>query len=150
MIDGVRTSAADPTRDEGTWATFDARAIHEALDRAQPVFVSFTADWCITCKMNERVVLADSQVREALDELGFATFRGDWTHRDEAIRAELARHGRAGVPLYLVYDPSDPDHPRVLPELLTIDGLLDSLRLASRASSAPAVTLAQSDPGAGS
>ena len=114
------------------------------------MFVSFTADWCITCKVNERVVLADSQVREALDELGFATFRGDWTLRDEAIRAELARHGRAGVPLYLVYDPSDPDHPRILPEILTIDGVLDSLRRVSRAPVAPAVTLARRDPGAGS
>jgi thiol:disulfide interchange protein DsbD len=59
------------------------------------------------------------------------TFIGDWTRRDEAIRAELARFGKAGVPLYLVYSPGAPDRPAVLPELLTVDLFLNALRAAA-------------------
>jgi len=113
------------------WAPYDQQAIERTLERSQPVFVSFTADWCITCKLNERMTLADARVENALSELGFKTFRADWTQRDEAIRAELARHGRAGVPLYLVYDPRSPGEPVVLPELLRVETVLESLREAA-------------------
>ena len=67
------------------------------------MFVYFTADWCLTCKVNERVVLDDAEVQDALAREGFAVFEADWTRRDESIRAELARFGRSGVPLYLLY-----------------------------------------------
>ena len=92
-------------------------------------FVVFTADWCITCKVNERFVLADERVEAAFDAGGYVRFKGDWTARDEAIRQELARHGRAGVPLYLVYRPGQGAAPNVLPELLSVDGLLEALTL---------------------
>lgn len=115
-----------PLVGEERWAHYDATAIRDALAAGEPVFVSFTADWCITCKVNERGTLADPQVRDALDHHGYRWFRGDWTQRDEVIRAELARHGRAGVPLYLVYDPSDPDHPQVLPELLSVERVINA------------------------
>jgi thiol:disulfide interchange protein DsbD len=97
------------------------------------VFVYFTADWCLTCKVNEHVVFENERVRTELDRLGFASFVGDWTRRDEAIRLELARHGRAGVPLYLVYSPFAPDKPIVLPEVLTVDLFLDALAQAAPA-----------------
>ncbi len=113
---------------EGDWQVFDPTDIRNALREPRPVFVSFTADWCITCKVNEKGTLSDERVLAALQQGGFATFRGDYTQRDEAIRAELARHGRAGVPLYLVYDPNSPDAPAVLPELLTVGGVLEALR----------------------
>src|SRR5690606_15270460 len=87
----------------------------------------FTADWCLTCKVNERTVLERPAVREALERAGFARFVADWTRRDDAIRAKLAEFGRAGVPLYLVYDPAAPDAPRVLSELLTQDAVLAAL-----------------------
>ena len=67
-------------------------------------------------------------MREELARRDFALFRADWTLRDESIRRELLRFGRAGVPLYVVYDPAAPDQPRVLSELLTVDALLDALR----------------------
>ena len=91
----------------------------------------FTADWCITCKVNERVVLDDPATRDELATRGFVLFEADWTQRNETIRLELARHGRAGVPLYLVYDPRKPQNPQVLPELLTVDLLQSALRTAS-------------------
>jgi thiol:disulfide interchange protein DsbD len=112
---------------------FSRADVQAALGRGKPVFVYFTADWCLTCKVNEHLVFEDERVRKKLDELGFETFVGDWTRRDEAIRLELARWGKAGVPLYLVYAPNSPDRPIVLPEVLTVDLFLDAL-----AQSAPA------------
>jgi thiol:disulfide interchange protein DsbD len=104
----------------------DALAAH--LAERRPVFVYFTADWCITCKVNERVVLADPRVQREVERLDVAVLRADWTRRDDAIRAELARVGRAGVPTYLVYHPDAPDRPRALPELLSVERLLAALR----------------------
>ena len=79
------------------------------------------------------VVVRESRerVRSALDRLGFEVFAGDWTRRDEAIRLELARFGKAGVPLYLVYSPGAPDQPVVLPEILTVDLFLETLSQAA-------------------
>jgi cytochrome c biogenesis protein CcdA len=109
--------------------------VAEHLSAGRPTFVYFTADWCLTCKVNERMVLADPRVQEAIDRLGFAVLRGDWTRRDEALGAEIARLGRSGVPLYAVYGVATPDAPELLPELLTVDRLLAALQ--SAAGSAP-------------
>ena len=70
----------------------------------------------------------DDRVRDEWQRLDYALFRADWTRRDESIRAELARFGRAGVPLYLIYRPSEPDRPTLLPEILSVDRVLDALR----------------------
>jgi thiol:disulfide interchange protein DsbD len=95
------------------------------------VLVYFTADWCLTCKLNERIALDTEETRALLRAHGYAVLRGDWTQRDEAIRRELARHGKAGVPLYLVYAPGAASAPRVLPELITQDLLSEALRAAA-------------------
>jgi thiol:disulfide interchange protein DsbD len=92
----------------------------------RPVVVVFTADWCLTCKWNERTVLASDEVGAALARGGFAVLRADWTRRDEAIRRELARFGRAGVPLTLVYR-AGAEQPELLPELLTVEAMLAAL-----------------------
>ena len=97
------------------------------MRQGRPAFVYFTADWCLTCKVNEQVVLGAERVQSTLEALDYSVFRGDWTLRDEAIRAELARFGRAGVPMYLVYPPNAPGAPEVLPEILTVEGLVDAL-----------------------
>ena len=112
------------------WRAFDSVAIADELRAGRPVFVYFTADWCITCKVNERLVLHDETVLAALEQLDIAVFRGDWTLRDEAIRRELARHGKAGVPVYLVYSPDHPARPSVLPELITVDLIVNALKRA--------------------
>jgi thiol:disulfide interchange protein DsbD len=129
----ARTTAArapcDPVA-QG-WCDFDEAAVDAALRAGRAVFVDFTADWCLTCKVNERLVLGDPQVREAIRAQSVATFRADWTRRDERIRALLLRHGRAGVPLYLVYRPGAADRPEVLPELLTMNTVLGALRRAT-------------------
>jgi thiol:disulfide interchange protein DsbD len=109
------------------FAPYSEAAVREALAGGQPAFVVFTADWCITCKVNERTVLDRPAVLEALERGGYALFKADWTRRDDTIREKLAEFGRAGVPLYLVYDPADPDQPRVLSELLTQDAVVTAL-----------------------
>ncbi len=114
------------------WRDFDPAAIDQALQSEHAVFVYFTADWCITCKVNEKLVLEDEAIVDTIERLGVMTFRADWTLRDETIRAELARHGKAGVPVYLIYDPSRPERPQVLPELITVDLMQKALERASR------------------
>jgi thiol:disulfide interchange protein DsbD len=105
-------------------------AVERALADGHPVLVDFTADWCITCKVNERTVLASAEVRRALRDSHAVVLRADWTRRDEPIRRILAAHGKAGVPMYLVYRPSQPQAPEVLPELITPGIVVDALRRA--------------------
>ena len=92
--------------------------------RAQnrPVFVYFTADWCLTCKVNEQAAINRAVVRDAFNRKGVATLVGDWTEGDPAITRFLERHGRNGVPLYLFY-PANGAQPQVLPQILTASGL---------------------------
>ncbi len=95
-----------------------------------PVFVNFTAAWCVTCQVNEQVALARQGVAQALADSGAVYLKGDWTRKDEVIAAELARHGRAGVPLYLVYDAKGSE-PQVLPQLLTEGVVIRALEAAA-------------------
>jgi thiol:disulfide interchange protein DsbD len=111
---------------------WDEAAVAEALAAGQPVFIDFTADWCLTCKFNERTVLAREEVRAAFAEHQVAFFVADWTRRDARIGAKLAEFGRAGVPMYLVVSPKAPQAPVVLPELLTSDTVIDAVRHAAR------------------
>ena len=115
------------------WRPFDPSAVDHERAEGRPVFVGFTADWCITCKVNESVVLADEAVQEELERWNFATFKADWTLRDDAITQALARWGRAGVPMYLVYSADPGKQPEILPELLTLDATLEALRAAGQA-----------------
>ena len=96
--------------------------------RAQgdPVFVNLTAAWCITCEVNERVALSGERFADRFERHGITYLIGDWTNRDPAITALLEQHGRAGVPLYLVY-PRGQGEAEVLPQILTERMVLDAL-----------------------
>lgn len=122
--------AASHSNDGIDWKPFDEEHIRAELASGKPVFVDFTADWCITCKVNERTVLAKEPVLDAIDKNGVVMFKADWTRRDERIRAILAKHGKGGVPMYLVYSPTQPERPEVLPELLTEQLVIDSMQTA--------------------
>jgi len=129
---GVSSRGIAASSDNIPWTAFDPAAIARERAAGRPVFVGFTADWCITCKVNETVVLSQQAVREELERWGYASFKADWTRRDDAITLELAEWGRAGVPMYIVY-PADPGRePELLPELLTLDATLEVLREAGR------------------
>jgi thiol:disulfide interchange protein DsbD len=126
----AQADAADlraPGRAAASASSYSADAVAAQLRAGRPVFVEFTADWCLTCKANERLVLSSSRVQAELARRHFAVLKADWTRRDEAIRRELARFGKAGVPLYVLWFPGAPDAPRVLPELITVDGLVAAL-----------------------
>lgn len=102
-------------------------AVAEARAAGQPVLVNFTADWCVTCKINERAALSSRKVAEALEAADGVYLVADWTRRDDAITRELEARGRSGVPLYLLY-PAGGGEPRVLPQLLTEGLVVDALK----------------------
>ena len=96
---------------------FSEAALAQARGRHHPTLVYFTADWCITCKVNERGALSDASVARAFARAGVVTLVGDWTRADPAITRFLEAQGRSGVPLYLFYH-SD-GRVESLPQLLT-------------------------------
>jgi thiol:disulfide interchange protein len=96
----------------------------------RPVFVYFTADWCVSCKVNEAAAIDRAETAAAFRAVGVQTLVADWTNADPAIARELARHGRNSVPLYLWY-PAGGGAPETLPQLLT------PAMLAVRARAAP-------------
>ncbi len=130
---GVASSRGIAASPDGIpWTAFDPAAIARERAAGRPVFVGFTADWCITCKVNETLVLSQDAVRDELERWDYAAFEADWTRGDDRITLALAEWGRAGVPMYLVY-PADPGkEPELLPELLTLDATLEVLREAGR------------------
>ena len=114
----VSSSAAAPTAD--AWQPYDAARVAELNARGRPMLLNFTASWCLTCLVNERNAFADAAVQQIFRAKGVTLMKGDWTNRDPAITKALADFGRAGVPLYVVYN-SKPGSttPVVLPQLLT-------------------------------
>ncbi len=109
---------------------FDPVVLQQIVDReGKPVFLWFTADWCLTCKVNESVAIERESVREAFEQAGIVTMRGDWTRADAEIARFLADKGAAGVPLYLWY-PAGGGVPEQLPQVLTADMLIERARAA--------------------
>jgi thiol:disulfide interchange protein len=110
------------------WQQFTPDSLEKALASGRPVFVDFTADWCLTCKTNERFAIDTPQVRQAFSRQNAILLRADWTKGDPAITEILKNHGRAGVPMYLVYPRGGKeDQPTLLPELITSQTVLDAL-----------------------
>jgi len=103
------------SRDVKPWS--EAR-VRELTAAGRPVFVNFTAAWCITCKVNEQLALSTDNIRQLFEARSVVYLVADWTRRDPAITQQLERYGRSGVPLYLLYSASA-EPPRVLPQLLT-------------------------------
>jgi thiol:disulfide interchange protein DsbD len=118
----------------------EARALHaepysearlaELRAQGKPVFVNFTAAWCVSCKVNEEVAFSDAAVARAFTDTGTVYMVGDWTRPDPAISSALAAQGRSGVPLYLVYG-ADGAAPKVLPQMLTSGTVVKAVKAAS-------------------
>ncbi|MCB1155341.1 thioredoxin family protein, partial [bacterium] len=134
------TMAAGEDVPEGeiAWEPFSEARVAELAEGGQTVFVDFTAAWCLTCKVNEKAVINTDPVKAVLDELNVATLKGDWTNKDPAITDFLRRHGRAGVPMYVVIPAGRPDDARVLPEVITKDIVINALRNAHNGAMASA------------
>jgi DsbC/DsbD-like thiol-disulfide interchange protein/cytochrome c biogenesis protein CcdA len=106
---------------------FSSESLARARASGKPVFVWFTADWCVTCKVNESTSIERDNVRDAFEEAGVVSMVGDWTVRDPEITAFLTEQGAAGVPLYLWYAPGAAT-PEQLPQVLTPDLLAAQAR----------------------
>ena len=134
FIDDAGPSHASPTavKESLDWQPFSEVGFDALRAEGRPVFIDFTAAWCITCKVNERIALADPAVVKAFVDDGVAALRADWTRQDAAITRVLEANGRAGVPLYLFY-PKPPatgerKPPIVLPQFLTAASILHEMR----------------------
>ena len=102
---------------------FSQEALDGAIAAGQPTLVWMTTDWCVTCKVNERVAIEREDVREVFAEKGVTVLRGDWTRRDPEITRYLTAQGAAGVPLYVWYAPGE--EPEILPQILAPDALIE-------------------------
>ena len=126
-------SAGSAASGEGSAIAFEPYS-PEKLAAAQaagkPVFVNYTAAWCVTCQVNEKVAFSTKRAADAFARTGAVYMKADWTRRDAVIAADLARFGRAGVPLYLVY-PAKGGEPAILPQILTGDIVASALEKAA-------------------
>jgi thiol:disulfide interchange protein len=137
MLAGVLVFAAvglPGTVREGVAATnsilpsqpFSEDALAKARASGKPVFVYMTADWCLTCKVNEAAAIEREETRAAFEKAGVVVLRGDWTRRDPAITRYLTAQGAAGVPLYMWYPASGA--PQQLPQVLSVATLTDLVK----------------------
>jgi thiol:disulfide interchange protein DsbD len=99
--------------------------VEQALASGTPVFVDFTAAWCVTCQYNKKTTLANQQVLDDLQGKKVALLRADWTRRDPAITAALSQLGRNGVPVYVLYQSGAA--PVLMSEILTVDEVRGAL-----------------------
>jgi thiol:disulfide interchange protein/DsbC/DsbD-like thiol-disulfide interchange protein len=108
------------------WQPYSPERVEELQKEGRPVFIDFSAKWCLTCQVNERVALRSKRVEQRFRELGIVALRADWTDRSEMIARAIASYGRAGVPLYVLYG-KGAEQPVLLPEVLTPGIVLEAL-----------------------
>lgn len=132
--------SADPGRPGGAagseaasglieWVEFDRDGAEELAAEGRLVFVDVTADWCFTCKVNERLVLETGPVAEAFERHDVVPMKADWTNRNDRIAAFLEDHGRYGIPFYLLYRPGA--EPLVFSELISKERLIEAVEEAA-------------------
>jgi thiol:disulfide interchange protein DsbD len=128
VIAGQTAEAHDsPAVDGVRWEPFSVPSLEAHLQSGKTVFLDFTAEWCLTCKVNEKAVLADEEVVRRLKAPGVVAVKADWTARNPEITRLLTQFGRSGVPLYVVFPAGRPAEPIVLPEVITPSIVLEAL-----------------------
>ncbi|HVS32085.1 MAG TPA: thioredoxin family protein [Thermoanaerobaculia bacterium] len=121
------TAAPSTRSDEGiAWEIYSEERVAEHRVAGRPVFINFTAAWCLTCKVNERVAFSSNEVHQLVKTRNIAMLKADWTNNDPAITRALAGFGRSGVPLYVLYESDPAAQPRLLPEILSPGILLNA------------------------
>ncbi len=124
-INDTKSPTSYPSHNQLNWEAFSEQKLAQYLDEGKPVFLDFTAAWCISCQVNERLVLQSAAVRKAFSDYEVALLKADWTLKDEKIAKVLANYGRQGVPLYVYYAKGKKNRPVILPEILTKNTVLE-------------------------
>ncbi len=118
-------ASTSPSASSAAWQAWSPEKVQQALANGQPVFIDFTAAWCVTCQVNKQTTLRDPQVLQAFAEKKVLLLQADWTRQDPAISQALAVLGRSGVPVYLLQAPGQA--PQLLSELLSPTVVLQAL-----------------------
>ncbi len=124
----ARRGTTETSLQSSAWQPFSPQWLAAESRQGKPVFVDFSAAWCLSCQVNERVVLDRPDVEEAFRKRGVVMMRADWTNHDDTITAALAQLGRSGVPTYVLYSGGPQSAPTLLPEVLTTGIVLDALK----------------------
>ncbi|MAF91354.1 MAG: hypothetical protein CL674_08770 [Bdellovibrionaceae bacterium] len=120
-------SSGSNVQDASYWQSFKVESWDKLSDTSTARFVNFTADWCVTCKVNEKLVFQDQEIQKFFKDQKIKTYKVDWTKRDSATGMKIAEYGRAGIPLYLYY-PKGSKQVSILPELLTSSLLIEKIK----------------------
>ncbi|HEY9714431.1 MAG TPA: thioredoxin family protein [Chroococcales cyanobacterium] len=126
-LESLHPQASAAGKGQIEWQPFTPEALNKAVSENKTVLLDFTANWCLTCKVNESTVLESAPVQERLRALHVVTMQADWTLQDEKITALLQKFNRSGVPLYVIFPAGRATHPIVLPEVITRDMVVEKL-----------------------
>jgi thiol:disulfide interchange protein len=120
------TLSVSESREEPLWQTYSPQLLSDLRSNGQAVFINLTADWCITCLVNEKVALGSDTFYQALAENNITYLKGDWTNNDPEITKLLNQYQRSGVPLYLMY-PNGQGEPEILPQILLEPMIMEAI-----------------------
>ena len=110
------------------WESFSPSRLEAHLAQGKSVYLDFTAEWCITCQVNERLVFGSQEVRDLVKEKGVILIRADWTSKNPAITKALQGFGRNGVPLNVLYSRGSREQPLIFPNIMTPAMVIEELK----------------------
>lgn len=123
-----REALEEMSQDADGWLRYSPDLMRALAQEKQTIFLNITADWCLTCKANEAMVLSRDTIKKALENPGIVKVKADWTQKDDVIRMLMESLNRSGVPVYAVYPGGDLYKPEILSEILTVDAVLKALK----------------------
>jgi thiol:disulfide interchange protein len=109
------------------WETYSPERLQVLREQGKIVFIDFTAAWCLTCQMNKKIALESEDFLKKVKEFDIVVMRADWTNQDSKITAALADYGRNSVPLYVLHQGDEKTAPKILPQILTPQILVNEL-----------------------